>query len=116
MRHLKAHRKLGRTSTHRKALLKNMSIALIREGKIETTEPKAKELKGYVEKLITRAKKGDGNAHRAVFSALQEKEITHKLVTEVAPKYVERKGGYVSIQKTGIRRGDGAPLAVLTLI
>ncbi|GHV05730.1 50S ribosomal protein L17 [Campylobacterota bacterium] len=116
MRHLKAHRKLGRTSTHRLALLKNMSIALLREGKIETTEPKAKELKSYLEKLITRARKGDSNAHRAIFARLQEKSVTNKLVTEIAPKYVDRKGGYISIQKTGIRLGDGAPLATLTLL
>lgn len=78
MRHKKAHRKLGRTTTHRLALLKNLSIALIREGKIETTTPKAKELRSYVEKLITRARKGDFNAHRAVFASLQDKEVTHK--------------------------------------
>ncbi|MDR1910780.1 MAG: 50S ribosomal protein L17 [Helicobacteraceae bacterium] len=116
MRHLKAHRKLGRTSTHRKALLKNLSIALIKAGKIETTEPKAKELKSYVEKLITRARKGDPNAHRAVFSRLQDKETTHKLVVEIAPKYVDRKGGYVSIQKSGVRLGDAAPMAIIALI
>ncbi|MGE4295645.1 MAG: 50S ribosomal protein L17 [Campylobacterales bacterium] len=116
MRHKKAHRKLGRTTSHRQALLKNMSIALIREGKIETTAPKAKELRSYVEKLITRARKGDFNAHRAVFASLQDKEITHKLVTEVAPKYAERKGGYVSIQKTRIRRGDAAPMATIELL
>ncbi|MDR2905802.1 MAG: 50S ribosomal protein L17 [Helicobacteraceae bacterium] len=116
MRHLKAHRKLGRTSTHRKALFKNMSIALINEGKIETTEPKAKELKSYFEKLLTKARKGDLNAHRLVFSRLQEKAATKKLVTEIAPKYADRKGGYLTIQKTGTRLGDAAPMAVLALV
>ncbi|MDR2152258.1 MAG: 50S ribosomal protein L17 [Helicobacteraceae bacterium] len=116
MRHLKAHRKLGRTTSHRKALLKNLSIALIKAGKIETTEPKAKELRSYVEKLITRARKGDPNAHRAVFSHLQDKETTHKLVAEIAPKYVDRKGGYTTIQKSGARLGDAAPLAIISLI
>ncbi|MDR3347767.1 MAG: 50S ribosomal protein L17 [Helicobacteraceae bacterium] len=116
MRHLKAHRKLGRTTSHRKALLKNLSIALIKAGKIETTEQKAKELRGYIEKLITRARKGDFNAHRAVFSHLQDKETTHKLVTEIAPKYVDRKGGYVSVQKSGTRLGDAASMAIVTLL
>ncbi|MDR1450915.1 MAG: 50S ribosomal protein L17 [Helicobacteraceae bacterium] len=116
MRHLKAHRKLGRTTAHRKALLKNLAIALIKAGKIETTEPKAKELKSYIEKLITRARKGDSNAHRAVFSRLQDKETTHKLVADIAPKYVDRKGGYATIGKSGVRLGDAAPLATIALI
>lgn len=116
MRHRKAHRKLGRTSSHRQALLKNLSIALIREGKIETTTPKAKELKGFVEKLITRARKGDFNAHRAVFAVLQDKEMTNKLVVEVAPKYKERNGGYVSIQKSRIRLGDATSMSIIELI
>ncbi|MDR0665632.1 MAG: 50S ribosomal protein L17 [Helicobacteraceae bacterium] len=116
MRHLKAHRKLGRTSAHRQALLKNLSIALIKAGKIETTEPKAKELKSYIEKLITRARRGDPNAHRAVFGKLQDKECAHKLVVEIAPKYADRKGGYTTIQKSGVRLGDAAPLAIISLI
>jgi large subunit ribosomal protein L17 len=116
MRHLKAHRKLGRTTSHRKALLKNLSIALITAGKIETTTPKAKELQSYIEKLVTRARKGDFNAHRAIFSALQEKVATHKLVTEIAPKYADRKGGYVRIQKSGTRLGDAAPLAIISFV
>lgn len=116
MRHKKAYRKLGRTASHREALLKNLSIALIREGKIETTTPKAKELRGYVEKLITRARKGDSNAHRAVFAKLQDKEITKKLVNEVAPKYAQRNGGYVSVQKSRIRVGDAASMAFVELL
>ena len=106
MRHKHGYRKLGRTSSHRGALLKNLTIAIIKSGKIETTLPKAKELRGYVEKLITRARKGDFNAHRVVFAALQDKECTKKLVEEIAPKYVERNGGYTRIIKTRIRRGD----------
>ncbi|GHS87805.1 50S ribosomal protein L17 [Campylobacterota bacterium] len=116
MRHLKAHRKLGRTSTHRKALLRNLSIALINAGKIETTEPKAKELKSYFEKLLTKARKGDLNAHRLVFAHLQEKTATNKLVVEIAPKYADRKGGYLTIVKTGVRLGDAAPLATIALV
>ena len=82
MRHRHGYRKLGRTSAHRAALLKNLSIALIEHGKIETTAIKAKELRSYVEKLITVATQNDSNAHRAVFAALQSKEATKTLVNE----------------------------------
>ena len=116
MRHKHGYRKLGRTSSHRGALLKNLTIAIIKSGKIETTLPKAKELRGYVEKLITRARKGDFNAHRVVFAALQDKECTKKLVEEIAPKYVERNGGYTRIIKTRIRRGDAAEMAFIELV
>jgi large subunit ribosomal protein L17 len=116
MRHKHGYRKLGRTSSHRSALLKNMAIAIIKSEKIETTLPKAKELRGYVEKLITKARVGDFNAHRAVFAALQDKECTKKLVEEVAPKYVDRNGGYTRITKTRTRRGDAAPMAFIELV
>jgi ribosomal protein L17 len=116
MRHKHGYRKLGRTSSHRSALLKNLAIAIIKSEKIETTLPKAKELRSYVEKLITRARKGDSNAHRAVFASLQDKEITNKLVTEVAPKFKERNGGYTRIIKTRVRRGDAAEMAYIELV
>lgn len=116
MRHRHGYRKLGRTSAHRAALLKNLSIALIEHGKIETTLPKAKELRSYVEKLITTAGKNDSNAHRAVFAALQCKETTKKLLNEVAPKYVDRNGGYTRIIKTRIRRGDATTMAFIELV
>jgi large subunit ribosomal protein L17 len=116
MRHKHGYRKLGRTSSHRGALLKNMAIAMVSAEKIETTLPKAKELRGYLEKLITKAKKGDFNAHRAVFAALQDKEATKKLVEEIAPRYNERNGGYTRIIKTRIRRGDAAPMAFISLV
>jgi len=116
MRHKHGYRKLGRTSTHRAALLKNMAIAIIKSEKIETTIPKAKELRGYIEKLITKAGKGDFNAHRVVFAALQDKETTKKLVEEIAPKYVDRNGGYTRIIKTRTRRGDAAPMAFIELV
>ncbi len=116
MRHKHGYRKLGRTSTHRAALLKNLSIALINSGKIETTLQKAKELRRYFEKLLTAAKKGDSNAHRAVFAALQDKEATKKLVNEIAPKYLERNGGYTRIIKTRLRRGDAASMAFIELV
>ena len=116
MRHKHGYRKLGRTSSHRSALLKNLAIAIIKSEKIETTLPKAKGLRSYVEKLITRARKGDSNAHRAVFASLQDKEATNKLVTEVAPKFKERNGGYTRIIKTRVRRGDAAEMAYIELV
>jgi large subunit ribosomal protein L17 len=116
MRHRHGYRKLGRTSAHRKALLKNLSIALISEGRIETTLPKAKELRSYIEKLITKAKVGDFNAHRAVFALLQDKESTKKLVEDIAPEYKDRNGGYTRIIKTRMRRGDAAEMAIIELV
>ena len=116
MRHKHGYRKLGRTSSHRKALLKNLSIALIKSGRIETTLPKAKELRSHFEKLITKARVGDANAHRAVFAVLQDKETTKKLMNEIAPQYKERNGGYTRIIRTRIRRGDAAEMAFIELV
>lgn len=103
MRHKHGYRKLNRTSAHRKALLKNLAIAIIEREKIETTVPKAKELKRFIEKLVTSARNADLNTHRYVFAALQSKEATKKLINEIAPKYEGRNGGYTSIIKTRIR-------------
>jgi len=116
MRHRHGYRKLGRTSAHRAALLKNLSIALIENGKIETTLVKAKELRSFAEKLITTARAADANAHRSVFAVLQNKEATKALINEVAPKYTERNGGYTRIVKTRIRRGDATPMAYIELV
>jgi large subunit ribosomal protein L17 len=118
MRHRHGYRKLGRTSSHRKALLKNLSIALIKSEKIETTLPKAKELRSVIEKLITKAKATENafNAHRAVFQVLQDKETTKKLMNEIAPRYSERNGGYTRITKTRIRKGDAAEMAYISLV
>ena len=116
MRHKHGYRKLSRTSSHRKALLKNMSIAMIEREKIETTLPKAKELKRYMEKLVTKARVNDSNSHRIVFSYLQDKEATKKLINEVAPKYETRNGGYTSIVKTRIRRGDATQMAYISFV
>ena len=116
MRHRHGYRKLGRTSSHRAALLKNLSISLIEHGKIETTVIKAKELRSYVEKLITVATANDSNAHKAVFAALQSKEATKTLVNEIAPKYVDRPGGYTRITRTRIRRGDATTMAFIELV
>jgi len=116
MRHKHGYRKLSRTSAHRAALLKNLSIALTKEGRIETTLPKAKELRSYFEKLVTKASSADFNAHRAIFTMLQHKECTNKIVNEIAPKYADRNGGYTRIIKTRMRRGDAAPMAIIELV
>ncbi len=116
MRHRHGYRKLSRTSAHRAALLKNLSIALVQNGRIETTLAKAKTLRSVFEKLVTRAKAGDFNAHRAVFAKLQDKAATKKLVEEIAPKYAERNGGYTRIIKTRQRRGDAAEMAIIELV
>lgn len=116
MRHRVAHRKLNRTSSHRKALLKNLAISLIDNEAIETTLPKAKELKSYFDKLVTVAKKGDFNSHRAIFAKLQSKEATKKLVEEIASKFASRNGGYTTIRRTRVRRGDATQMASISLI
>ena len=116
MRHRHGYRKLGRTSAHRKALLMNLSIALIEHGKIETTVEKAKELRSFIEKLITKAKNADSNTPRAVFAVLRSKEATKKLINEVAPNYVDRNGGYTRITRTRQRRGDAAEMAFIELV
>jgi large subunit ribosomal protein L17 len=116
MRHRHGYRKLGRTSSHRAALLKNLTIALIEQGKIETTVPKAKELRRFVEKLVTVARTGDANAHRSVFAALQSKEATKKLLNEIAPVFKERNGGYTRITRTRIRRGDATTMAYIQFV
>ncbi len=116
MRHKHGYRKLSRTSSHRKAMFKNISIAMIEREKIETTLPKAKELKRFMDKLVTKAKVGDANAHKAVFAVLQDKEATKKLMNEIAPKYETRNGGYTSIVKTRIRRGDATQMAYISFV
>ena len=116
MRHKHGYRRLNRTSSHRKALLKNMAIAIITREKIETTVPKAKELKRYIERLVTTARNADLNTHRLVFAALQDKEATKKLINEIAPKYEDRNGGYTSIVKTRIRRGDATQMAFISFV
>jgi large subunit ribosomal protein L17 len=116
MRHKIAHRKLGRTSSHRKALLKNLSIALIQSEKIETTLPKAKELKSYFDKLVTIAKREDFNSHRVIFAKLQCKVSTKKIVEEIAPRYKDRHCGYTSVKRTRIRRGDASQMALISLV
>ncbi len=116
MRHRHGYKKLGRTSAHRKALHKNLAIALIMNERIETTVAKAKSLRSFIEKLITKSKEADFNTHRYVFAYLQDKEATKKLINEIAPRYAERNGGYTRIIRTRTRRGDAAPMALIELV
>ncbi|AFZ68514.1 50S ribosomal protein L17 [Deinococcus peraridilitoris] len=116
MRHGKAGRRLGRNSSSRRALATAQATALLREGRIQTTEAKAKELRPYVEKLITTAKSGDLHARRVVGRDIQDKEVLSKLFSEIAPRYAERSGGYTRILKVGVRRGDAAPVALIELV
>ena len=116
MRHQNSGRKLNRTSAHRKALFKNLSLALFREELIKTTLPKAKELRRFAEPLITLAKT-DGVANRRVaFSRLRDKQVVGKLFVELGPRYRARPGGYLRILKCGFRAGDNAPMAYVELV
>lgn len=116
MRHAKAGRKLNRTSSHRKAMLGNMAGALIKHEQIITTLPKAKELRPFVEKLITLGKKGDLTARRRVASRLPETQYTTKLFNTLGPRYAARNGGYTRVLKAGFRYGDNAPMAVIEFV
>jgi large subunit ribosomal protein L17 len=116
MRHGKKDNHLGRTNTHRSAMLKNMTISLIQYKRIETTLAKAKELRKYVEPLITKAKNDTTHSRRTVFSYLQDKESIKLLFGEVAEKVANRNGGYTRIIKLGFRRGDNAEIALIELV
>src|SRR5215471_3863569 len=125
MRHNLAYRKLGRVSEHRTALLRNQAMALIRHERIETTMPKAKELRPFVERLITIAKRGvasgDANgkslhARRLVLAELPDKDVVSKLFETIAPRFAERPGGYTRILRVGFRRGDAAEVAHVELV
>ena len=111
-----ARRKLGRESSPRKALFVNLSNQLFKNERIETTEPKAKEVRSYAEKIITKAKKGTQHSRRQVMGALQDRETVGILFDDIAPRFAERQGGYTRILKTGQRRGDGAAMAILELV
>lgn len=115
-RHGYQGRKFGREADQREALMKSLAEALVLRESIETTLPKAKEVKIYVEKLITKAKKGDLHNRRQVISALQTRQAAHKLVDEIAPKLTARNSGHLSIQRGGLRRGDSAQLATIKFV
>jgi large subunit ribosomal protein L17 len=116
MRHRKSGRKLGRNSSHRKAMFRNMSTSLLLYETIKTTVPKAKELRRVVEPLITLSKKDSVANRRLAFSRLRDKEIVGKLFSEIGPRFIERPGGYLRILKLGPRAGDAAPMAMVQLV
>lgn len=113
MRHLNSGRKLNRTSSHRKALFKNMVLALIRHERIKTTDPKAKELRRIADRMVTLGKQGDLAARRRAFAFMQSHDAVKKLFDEIAPRFKERNGGYTRVIKFGNRRGDAAMLSII---
>ena len=116
MRHRKAGRQLRRTSEQKLALMRSLATSLIERGAIETTEAKAKELRPFVEKLITRAKTGTLHGRRLSGRHVQKRAVADKLFQEIGPRYATRSGGYTRILKTGHRKGDGAEMARIELI
>lgn len=116
MRHGAAYRKLGRTASHRTAMFANMAASLIKHEQITTTLPKAKELRPFVEKLVTLGKKGDLHARRQAISQVRDVTQVGKLFDTLAPRYAERNGGYIRIMKAGYRHGDNAAMAVIEFV
>jgi len=116
MRHRKAGRRLGRTSSHRDAMLRNMVTSLLDQERIVTTVPKAKEARRVTEQMITLGKRGDLHARRQAMSYIRSKNIVAKLFDQLSSQYAERKGGYTRIIRTGSRLGDAAPMAILELV
>jgi large subunit ribosomal protein L17 len=116
MRHRNSGRQLSRNSSHRKAMLKNMTCSLLRHEIIKTTLPKAKELRRVAEPFITMAKTDSVHKRRVVFSRLRDRDVVTKLFNELGPRYQERPGGYLRILKTGFRAGDNAPMAYVELV
>ena len=116
MRHGIAHRKLNRTSSHRKAMFANMAASLITHEQIVTTLPKAKEMKPIMDKLVTLAKKGDLAARRQAIAQVRDKDAVKKLFAVMGDRYAARNGGYTRVLKAGYRHGDNAPMAVIELV
>lgn len=116
MRHRNSGRKLNRNSSHRKAMFKNMAASLMEHEVIRTTLPKAKELRGVVEPLITLAKTDSVANRRLAFSRLGSRDVVTKLFNDIGPRSVNRPGGYVRVLKTGLRDGDKAPMAIVELV
>ena len=108
--------RLGGSSSHQKALLANLATALFEHGRIKTTEPKARALRPYAEKLITHAKKGTLHNRREVMKKIRDKDVVHSLFAEIAPHFADRSGGYTRIIKVEARQGDNAPMAVIELV
>jgi len=116
MRHGHGLRKLGRTTSHRLAMFRNMTVSLLRHEEIKTTLPKAKELRRVAERMITLGKKPSLANRRLAFDRLRDRDIVEKLFGNLGPRYAKRNGGYLRILKTGFRKGDNAPLALVSLL
>jgi large subunit ribosomal protein L17 len=116
MRHAKSGRKLGRTSSHREAMFRNMVTSLFEHERIVTTEHKAKELRPIAEKMITLAKRGDLHARRQALSYMRSKNVVAKLFEQIKDQFADRNGGYTRIIRTGVRLGDAAPMAIIELV
>ena len=116
MRHHRAGKKLGRDSSHRKALYANLAGSLIEHGRIKTTEAKAKAVKPFAEQMITLGKRGDLAARRQAIAELRSQDVVHQLFADVAPRFAERPGGYTRIVKLGPRQGDAAEMVYLELV
>ena len=116
MRHRRAGRRLGRTSSHRKALMRNLVTSLFEHEKITTTDAKAKELRGVADKMITLGKRGTLHARRQAMSFIRSNRVTKKVFEELSPRYSERMGGYTRVIKVGTREGDNALLSVIELM
>jgi large subunit ribosomal protein L17 len=116
MRHRKTGRRLGRTSSHLQATMRNMVTSLLEHERIVTTTPKAKELRKLADKMITLAKRGDLHARRQALSVVRSKKVVDKLFTKLKDEYMDRNGGYTRIIQTGNRAGDAAPMAIIELV
>jgi large subunit ribosomal protein L17 len=116
MRHRSKGRQLGRTSTHKRAMLNNMAASLFRHDRVVTTQAKAKELRPFAERLITLARRGDLHARRLVERRIKDREVTGRLFKEIGPRFAARPGGYTRIVKLGHRVGDGAEIARIELL
>jgi large subunit ribosomal protein L17 len=113
MRHLNQGRKLSRTSAHRKALFRNLVLALVKHERIKTTDAKAKELRRYADRMVTLGKRGDLAARRLAFAFMQSRDAVKRLFDDIAPRFKERNGGYTRVVKFGFRRGDAARLSIV---
>ena len=116
MRHRKKGRQLSRTRSHRRATLRNLATSLFRHERIETTTAKAKELRPYAERLITLARRGDVHSRRLAATKIQDREVLGKLFDDIAPRYMERPGGYTRVLKLGNRKGDAAEMSLIELV
>jgi large subunit ribosomal protein L17 len=116
MRHLKAGRRLSRTTEHRQAMLRNLVTSLLEHERVETTRAKAKELRQWAEQIISLAKRGDLHARRQSLALVRSKSVVAKLFGELRERYLERPGGYTRIIPLGLRLGDGAPLSIIEMV